>query len=704
MEDAGGRTLLSPKWLLLPLLAAAIIGLLLAWPNGGDESVQAAIGPEMDVTVKSGAVACPGGIDPSHVCVPGGGSFTLSVDAVAVPTNGVGAFSVYLDYGLDITYKKGATCQDDVTWAGLLPASICLRGQTAAGFVNFGVAEGIIPPFTGSTATGNLVDLSMNCSVESSETLVQNIPFGTAPAGPDGAVFVEPDGTTSVTPTIVDLTVNCLGPTPTPTHTLPPNSPTPTVSPTPTDTPTPTPLPSERPDVNVTKVDLADPVDSGANFTYRVTVTSSGLQTAEGVKVVDELPAEVTFVSASSAGANCSEDSGVVTCQVNGDMEPDDVVIIDIVVTANSPVSDIRISNNVSITSTNEPFANTGNNKDKEETVILAPRSDVTVEKSGEPPFVEGNEDVTYTIVAKNLGPNKAENVEVSDILPDVADATFVSASAECDAPAGGKVLCHLDTIQPNGQKIVEITLTALPVTRDTLLKNVAMISADNELFSQTGNNIALENTPVVAPPPDLVVTKNDSADPILRLDFFSYSIFIENQGDGDALGVVVTDTLPKATIVRAITYINPTTLEQVTGADCDELGDNKVECVIDEINAHENVKITFDVRAPTILDDTVLSNTVSVSVLNPDEDPAGNQDTETTQLKACFDTTPKPERDNYVALQDILAVINAYQQHVGDAGYNVLYDFDGDGQIGLINDILPVISHYQQNCNLLLL
>ncbi|MEX0744031.1 MAG: DUF11 domain-containing protein, partial [Phycisphaeraceae bacterium] len=400
MVDSGGRTLLSPKWLLVPLLAAAVVALLLAWPSSGEERVQAASGgPEMKLAVTSGSVACPDGKPASHKCVTGGNTFTLTVQVVTAPANGYIQFNSFVDFGTDITYVlPKPTAATEIIWPDL-STSTALRGQPAPGQVNHGGLSGLLPPVATSTFVGNVISLVLQCSTDSTTTAIQLLPEGDPVAGPFGALFVEPDGVTQVTPKVSGVTVNCLGPTPTPTNTLPPNSPTPTISPTPTDTPTPTPLPSERPDVRVTKIDLADPVDSGANFTYRITVTSTGLETAEGVKVVDELPPGTAFVSATSAGANCSHESGVVTCQIKEDMEPSDEVIIDIVVTAPSPEDDDRISNMVSITSTNEPFANTGNNKDKEETVVLAPRSDVTVEKSGEPTFLEGGQDVTYTIV-----------------------------------------------------------------------------------------------------------------------------------------------------------------------------------------------------------------------------------------------------------------------------------------------------------------
>jgi uncharacterized repeat protein (TIGR01451 family) len=78
-----------------------------------------------------------------------------------------------------------------------------------------------------------------------------------------------------------------------------------------------------------------------------------------------------------------------------------------------------------------------------------------------------------------------------------------------------------------------------------------------------------VENTAVIAPPPDLVVSKTDSQDPVFRLGFYSYEITVHNQGLGDALGVVVTDTLPVATTVLAQTHFSAATFESAVGAPC---------------------------------------------------------------------------------------------------------------------------------------
>ena len=124
------------------------------------------------------------------------------------------------------------------------------------------------------------------------------------------------------------------------------------------------------------------------------------------------------------------------------------------------------------------------------------------------------------------------------------------------------------------------------------------------------------------------------------------------------------------------------------------------MECNIDEINVGQQVVITIDVRAPTLLVDENLKNSVTASASDPDENPAGNNPSEATLVRACFDVTG----DLFVDLpNDILAMVFALGESEGDVGYDVIFDFDGDGFIGLPNDMLPVLQHYLQDCSLLL-
>ena len=67
-----------------------------------------------------------------------------------------------------------------------------------------------------------------------------------------------------------------------------------------------------RTDLEIMKSDLPDPVNAGEPLTYTLTVTNHGPQPARGIRIVDTLPAEASYVSDTG---NCVEaPQGILTC------------------------------------------------------------------------------------------------------------------------------------------------------------------------------------------------------------------------------------------------------------------------------------------------------------------------------------------------------------------------------------------------------
>jgi uncharacterized repeat protein (TIGR01451 family) len=121
----------------------------------------------------------------------------------------------------------------------------------------------------------------------------------------------------------------------------------------------------ESADLSVLKTDSPDPVNSGSNLTYTLSVANNGPGDATGVTVTDILPAGVTFVSATSSQGTCSHASGTVTCNL-GTLSSGAAATITIVVIPNTPGT---ITNTATaVASESDP--NTGNNTATAETTV----------------------------------------------------------------------------------------------------------------------------------------------------------------------------------------------------------------------------------------------------------------------------------------------------------------------------------------------
>jgi uncharacterized repeat protein (TIGR01451 family) len=118
-------------------------------------------------------------------------------------------------------------------------------------------------------------------------------------------------------------------------------------------------------DLAVSKSEAVDPVTVGDDVTYMVNVSNNGPDTAQNVVLTDNLPGGVTFVSVTPGAPDCTESSGVVTCNL-GDMASG--ASVDVVIVVNT-TTDGTITNEASATSdTVDP--DSGNNSASEDTTV----------------------------------------------------------------------------------------------------------------------------------------------------------------------------------------------------------------------------------------------------------------------------------------------------------------------------------------------
>jgi uncharacterized repeat protein (TIGR01451 family) len=71
-----------------------------------------------------------------------------------------------------------------------------------------------------------------------------------------------------------------------------------------------------RSDLSITKSGAPNPATAGQNITYTVIVTNAGPSNSPNTVMVDTLPVQTTFVSATPTLGTCSHLNGVVTCQL----------------------------------------------------------------------------------------------------------------------------------------------------------------------------------------------------------------------------------------------------------------------------------------------------------------------------------------------------------------------------------------------------
>jgi uncharacterized repeat protein (TIGR01451 family) len=138
--------------------------------------------------------------------------------------------------------------------------------------------------------------------------------------------------------------------------------------------------------------------------------------------------------------------------------------------------------------------------------------TDVQIVKTDSPDPVEVGSKLIYTLTVTNNGPNPADDVQVTDVLP--ADVTMFSAAGCSEAPAG-TLNCDLGSIAARQSQEVDIvtyvnSIHINPANGPTILVNTAEVDNLAGPDPDLGNNSVAEQTTVVdTTPPDLTVPAN---------------------------------------------------------------------------------------------------------------------------------------------------------------------------------------------------
>jgi uncharacterized repeat protein (TIGR01451 family) len=120
-------------------------------------------------------------------------------------------------------------------------------------------------------------------------------------------------------------------------------------------------------DLSLTKNDSPDPVVKGTNFTYTIQVRNlDATNDATDVTVVDPLPTQVDFVSATASSGTCQQQAKTVTCGL-GTVLAATTATVTITVKADRQGT----ASNVATVTTSVVDANAANNQDTETTTIL---------------------------------------------------------------------------------------------------------------------------------------------------------------------------------------------------------------------------------------------------------------------------------------------------------------------------------------------
>ncbi|MGH3576783.1 MAG: hypothetical protein ACRDU0_04410, partial [Mycobacterium sp.] len=236
----------------------------------------------------------------------------------------------------------------------------------------------------------------------------------------------------------------------------------------------------------MTQTVSAPAVVAGGAITYTETVTNNGPNAAIGATLYQQTPPNTVFASMTPpAGWACGTLPGVggtgqvictATGNVNSGVASGNFVYV---VTVNAgTAAGTTIVNNADVTSqTTDP--NAANNVTSTSTIVeIAGDSDLALTMTASPTPAFVNSALNYTITVTNLGLAAGTAVTVTDTLPPtLVNPTAVTTQGACAPPAGGKIVCTLNTVAYPLATPITITVSGMTPALAGTLTNAATVA-----------------------------------------------------------------------------------------------------------------------------------------------------------------------------------------------------------------------------------
>lgn len=361
------------------------------------------------------------------------------------------------------------------------------------------------------------------------------------------------------------------------------------------------------------KTDSADPVATGAEFDYVLTVTNSGNVGQTGVRIVDTLPPSMAYRSFVGSGWSCSGPASAgatVVCNLAGTLAPAASSAVRIRVAADSAGT---FTNNAQVSSSQN---STGANGTATTTVLEG--LSLTLVKRARTPSVVLGTNAFFDLTVGNPSQVDAASLVLTDELP--AGLAFVAASGDGWACAadGSRVTCTRNALLRGSNSTVAVETR--PQAAGTYSNRAEVLAAGLAPLATTEALIVTGSAP--QPTADLTLDLSDSVDPVASGADFDYLARVRNLGPEAAAGVRVTVVLP-----AGISALGTTT----PGWTCQ--GAANVECNLASTLASGS-ESTLVLRARAGGSGTLVAN-ANVSGTISDPAQTNNSDSESTTIGA---------------------------------------------------------------------
>lgn len=350
---------------------------------------------------------------------------------------------------------------------------------------------------------------------------------------------------------------------------------------------------------------------AGLDFSYNIDVENNGPSDAQNVVMTDTLPAGTTFKSVTGSGGFICSGTGPVSCS-KSTMGAGAIASITLTVHIPSSVPNgTIITNSAGVTSTTTD-PNPSNNTASVDAFVNA-QADLSVTKTG-PTAPTAGTDVTYTVIATNLGPSDAQNASVNDTV--TTPATFVSisgpASWPCSTPpvgGTGPITCTKATFPAGASPTFTLVVHVSPsASAGTQLCDTATVSSTTT--DPVGSNNASTACGTVQTSADLVLAQTATTAGSPGNGVATFALTVTNNGPSDSQNISL--------VANSSLFTGPPPgLNASAGGTCTIMGSN-VTCTWASLAFGASDTLTISVRWRSAVGDVCDSATVSAGTPDP--------------------------------------------------------------------------------------
>jgi uncharacterized repeat protein (TIGR01451 family) len=364
-------------------------------------------------------------------------------------------------------------------------------------------------------------------------------------------------------------------------------------------------------DLSVTQTASASSVLLGSNLTYTIQVTNNSSVTSKGVTLVETLPEEVTFVSASLNPSQKTDN--ILTFNV-GDLAAGESKIVTVRVVAPNTAGTITTSATVSSKTLDSNEVN--NAAILSIDAVSTPLPDLAVVRTNQPETLEIGGTYTYTLTVSNTGTADATGVVLKENLP--SGVNFVNSTTPVRF-LNDTVTANLGSIKSGENKTLNLTVKSFVAGKLISSSNVT----SNEVDLNPFNNLLVSRTIVNSAVPeaaDLELTQTiDNPNPKIG-DEVNFTLTLTNKGVGIASSIKVKDILSSdLDFVSALPEQG--TYDSQTGLwDVGNMRDNLTRTLKLTAKANKDVSITNTAEI------------IAVAETDPDSTPNNNNPNEDDQ------------------------------------------------------------------------